>query len=285
MLSELQTLQDRIFIWIRDRESCSVSQLVDACKRLVEPYGNNTYYTSNPIYWLVFPLLRIGILEYGIEDSEVIIFASNKMRFVLPDNRIIQCNDDKNEARFHLAIHGEEVSKLYPLLFLQSFPTMESIVETFPEYSARTESFGFCRNLFTLKTEPFYNTDSQKVGLYKQYNYPYVPYCLVMRDMQKKKVMLMGEFLDALNYASCYVLMELERPLFQYIACKKKLVVLYPALLPIFISRALIQFDPKQLLDSQFYTMSVEDYSQIPLSAIREIQRIFSETSVEVVND
>jgi len=65
------------------------------------------------------------------------------------------------------------------------------------------------------------------------------------------------------------------------------LVVIYPAIayLPIFISRALIQFNPKQLLDTIFYDKYVSEYSNVPFSAIKELQRIFSNTSVEVIYD
>lgn len=278
-----------MYVWIRDRGVCSIPQLVSACKKLVQPYGDEPPYSSNPIFWLVFPLLRLGILEYGIKEAGVVVFASNQMRFILPDNRIIQCNNEVNQARF-LDVTNEkdadkEVFEFHPLHFLQSFPTIYSMVESYTEYSTNVGVFGFYRNLNTLKTEPSTNSNEQKVGLYKINNYPYIPFCLVLSNNKKKRIPLMGESLDALNYASCYVLMESGKPIFRYYKNEEKLCVLHPALLPVLISRALIQFDPKQLLDLNFHKNSVNEYAKIPLPAIHELQRIFSNTSVEGVND
>lgn len=285
MLSKVQKFQDQILIWLRDRGPCSVSQLVGACNKLLEPCDSNSFYSANPIYWLVFPLLKTGILEYGIEESGVVIFVSNPVSFKLPDGRIIQYNDETNEARFRIVTDIDVECKFYPLAFLQSFPTISSIIETFPEYSARADGFGYIRNLSTLKTESAPNSKVFSVGLYKQNNFPYLSYCLVMNDNQKKRVPLMRESLDALNYASCYVLIEQRKPIFRYKKEKEQLIALYPQILPIFIFRALIQFEPKQLLDSKYYKMYVDVFSKVSFSAVGELQRIFSNDSVEVEHD
>jgi hypothetical protein len=74
-------------------------------------------------------------------------------------------------------------------------------------------------------------------------------------------------------------------PVFLYNRKKKTLVIMFPAILPIFISRALIQFAPEQLLNPDVYEKAIYEYKKVPLEAICELKRIFSEKSVEVVND
>jgi len=221
MISNFQILQDKIFTWIRYREYCTVPQLVSACKKVAEPYGDNYNYSLNAFYCLAIPLLRVGILEYGIKESKVVIFGSSLMRFILPDGRIVQCNDETNKARFHLVLNSEEASKFQPLLFLQSFPSICSIVKSFPEYDSIPDNFKFYRNLLNMKTQPRLDFGEQQIGMYKQYDYPYVPFCLLMKDQIKKQVPLMNEFLDAINFASCYLLAEQGNTIFKYIKDKK----------------------------------------------------------------
>jgi len=287
MSVNVKTLQDQIFTWIRIRKNCSVSQLVMACKRLVEPYKDNLPYASNPIYWLVYPLLRVGILEYAIEETGVIVFGSKKMKFTLPNGTIIQANDEKNLAWFHITddFDKDVIQKFHPLELLESFPTVHSIVGTFPAYSSTVEMFDFSLNLKNLKVEPHNKSKGYDVGLYKQKNYPYLPYCLILIDGVRKKVPLMMDSIDALNFASCYVLIENLNHIFQYNEKYYKLSVMFPALLPIFISRALIQFSPEKLLNPEVYERSICEYDNVPFQAILELKRIFSDKSVEVIHD
>ena len=130
MSVNVKTLQDQIFTWIRIRKNCSVSQLVMACKRLVEPYKDNLPYASNAIYWLIFPLLRVGILEYAIEETGVIVFGSKKMKFTLPNGTIIQANDEKNLAWFHIT-DDLFVFSLFVVLLISFLFDSESIISLY----------------------------------------------------------------------------------------------------------------------------------------------------------
>lgn len=287
MSVDVKTLQTQIITWIRVRNTCSVSQLTVACKRLVEPYGDDLPHSFHPIYWLVFPLLRLGVLEYAIEDAGVVVFGARKEKFVLNDGAIIQCSDEKNLARFHAVknLESDVIQEFHPLELLESFPTVQSIIEDFPAYSSTIERFDFSRNLRNLKLEPHDRSNGYGVGLYKQKDYPYVPYCLILESGDRKKVPSMAQDIDALNYASCYVLIKSVSNILIYNKKNCRLFVSFPLFLPIFISRALIQFSPQKLLGSEVYEKTICEYDNIPLQAIAELKRIFSDKSVEVVND
>ena len=98
-----------------------------------------------------------------------------------------------------------------------------------------------------------------------------------------RKIPYYAEDPDSMNLARLYVRINntsFNKPIFEYSKSTQELTCCRYSEMPILMTRALLLFEPKQLLSKEFCTIILQFLSKVPEEAIKELKRIFSDKTV-----
>lgn len=253
-------IQKKLYKWLQARGFVTWKQIQKTCRDLLAAYTENyiAQYGNFPEYRLFMPLLRNGSCEMAVNNG--------KTGFT------------------YISHENQKDSRFEPLLLLNNFPKISSIVSTY-EIESSLELKVWCdlEDRYTYKN---CNSRITKIGIYKSEDKVYSP-AFIYDGKNNRQIPNYDENIDALNIARCFVRCSNERKLFIYHQKHRSLNVIYYSELPILITRALVLFEPSQL-DSQDFLYPLTnkiEYKNVDDKVVNELSRIFEKSSVEVLDD
>ena len=253
-------IQKKLINWMRAKGFVTWKQIHKACRDLLDGYPQDyiSQFGNSPEYKLFMPLLRKGKCE--------IAQLEGKSGFVcFPKNEYLETPID-------------------PLLLLNNFPSLSSIVEQFKiEESIELKVWCDLENSYSYKS---INSKLEKAGIYKSEDKVYNP-AFLFDGKYKRLIPKDDENIDARNIARCYVRSTEERKIFVYHKKAKALNTKFYSDLPILITRALFLFNQDNFNDNDFnYPVNYSKrYKNINEKVINELIRIFGKNCVEVLDD
>lgn len=206
---------------------------------------------SKAFYDSVFPLVRLGLIEYGLNNGKTI--------FYLPLKR----NDTSLEKAYN-----DGLSLLYGL------PSVSKYVESLP-----TERNSIKFDYYSSNGYNWINVDNQGVGFYKQDIRPFYYSFLLDRNGKfhciEKRERSFEAFDYALSYSKLYSNAKHKEKLYFLSADNKEVTFNKLAFMPPFVARAfcLIDYESYGSLDS--YSKDSICFHNVDDKIIKELTRIF----------
>ena len=295
----LREVQKRLSRYIYAKGFLSWDGIRKACERIIlslpERFQDSFKGKLYPEFEVFIPLLRNGSAEVcRRKERASLLFCMNpKINLTLFDGKeIIRENDffsiyrtkdecDEKKHKFRNDVLFEQV--FAPLSFLQSFPSVQIQIESFAEQQIQTSVLYFEQNLMNYQ----YEKKESKIigiGIYKLDERAWTSPYLVDKNMKVRKIPYYAEDPDAMNLARLYVRLNnpvFTKPIFEYDKNSHELICYRYSEMPILLTRALILFEPKQLLSKEYCTNHPSvPFKKVPEEAIKELRRIFSDKAI-----
>lgn len=248
----IESLQDAVVKWINTLGEVSYLKLHRGFKRLVEKEGDGEPEKTNSFFYeAVFPLVKLGVIEYGVRNG-------NETVFYTPVDRT---NTDSSAAYKD------------GLNLLKYLPSVSTYVKTLEECAPGLR-VSYRLSLKDYRRRPV--TDSlREVGLYKQKDYDFYPYYLMDCNGLLRKVKRRENSFECFDYASAYIHINNGKEAYSYDAVGKILTVGNLDYMPPFIVRALCLIDYEHFADVRIFTDKRIVFHNVDEKIIREFERIF----------
>ena len=248
----IESLQNAVVKWINTLGEVSYLKLHRGFKRLVEKECTGEPEKINSFFYeAVFPLVKLGIIEYGIRDG-------NETVFYTPLDRT---STDSCEAYKD------------GLNLLKYLPSMSAYVKTLEECPPGMR-VNYRLSLKDYRRRPV--TDSlREVGLYKQKDYDFYPYYLMDCNGILRKVKRRENSFECFDYASAFIHINSGKDVYSYDAVGKNLTVFSLDYMPPFIVRALCLIDYEHFVNVRTFTDKRIVFRNVDEKVIKELERIF----------
>jgi hypothetical protein len=237
---------------------------------------------NNPEYQVLYPLLRIGVIETAIHPE------TGKQVYSLGPDAMIQTSDKKvvkimakdfsctlmeeNMVETH-SIMGKETS----LALLKTIPSLKKIISHW-EKSAIEMNYiydRFDKNHFKAAK------DKAMPNIYTNSNHFYSAKYIRIKEGDLYLIPPIEDNIDAVNIASCYLRAITGKPIFVYNYDTKTITAdEFNSIVPFAICRALLLCDPMILFGENF-TERNTTINNITKNHIIELKRIFGDSAVK----
>ena len=268
----ISSLQRKILQWLSFHGSVSYSKLYDGCQELIhqESLIRNQDLPSKLFYSIVFPLVKVGIIEYGVS-------ADNCTEFFLPLDRsehsLIR-RDENNASRYSLLnIDREKLSKTGKSI-LKSLPSIQSYVDSL-EVETITNDFKYEYDEFDRKLKKINEPFQIKTGIYKEKDFVYFPYYLVDVKGKIHKLPSYRNSLECMDYAHSYIIAARGRKCFEYSENEHSVRFFQQLHVPPFVIRAMCMISPDVLVKDDISVGNKVTFYISDKSIVKELTRIF----------
>lgn len=297
----LRTVQKKLSRYIFAKGFISWNGIKKACEKIIlalpenerEVFQDKMY----PEFEIFIPLLKNGSAEVcRSNERSTLLFCMNPNTNLILNNNvgyvrrqeycsIYRRKEDleKNKLKYRNDIPFTPVFE--PLYFLKNYPSIEKQIESFTEQQIQSISLQFEQNLINYKYEKK-NPENISVGIYKLNDTIWLPSYLYDKNKRIRKIPYYAEEPDSMNLARLYVRInkgDFSKPIFEYRKNSQELVCNRYSEMPILLTRALLLFEPKQLLMKEFCTNHPSvPFEKVPEVAVRELNRIFSDKVIAI---
>ncbi len=250
----IESLQWNIVHWIDTVGEVSYSKLQRNFTRLAEKeyLGSSEPPDTSLFYKTIIPLVKLGLIEYGIkEDIETVFYP--------PMKRV-----------------GHDSDKAYRdgLNLLKYLPSIEDYVENLDEAPV-TIHLKYMFNPKNYSLHPVHDNGVKEVGLYKQGSEKFYPYYLVDHEGTLRKVKRRANLFECFDYASTYVHIYSGKSVCSYNENDKSLIFFDLNYIPPFIIRAMCLIDYKRYSTVKTYVDDDIVFNNVDESVVKELKRIF----------
>lgn len=266
----ISSIQKKLVKWFSFCKCISYSKLYDGCLQLIkqEELSLGQELNRTLFYRVVFPLVRVGIIDYGFSDK-------GKITFFLPsdegDNLIKRKFNDF--SRFDLSFMDINKAKDAGKMILSKLPSVKDYVENLDEENIK--DLRFKQNEVNFSLSPIVASSNIEVGIYKERNLVFFPYYLVDMGGIVHKLKSYRESLEEMDYAHSYVLLAKGKKIFEYDSILKTIRFLSLSTVPFFVIRAMCLIDPEVLKDDDIYVGKNVIFHVYDNDVIKELNRIF----------
>lgn len=268
----ISSLQRKVVQWLSFYGVSSYSRLYDGCQELVhqESLIRNQELPRTLFYSVVFPLVKVGIIEYGISTDK-------NTEFFLPlynsEHSSIKRNID-NASRFSLSnIDREQLIKNGKSI-LKSLPSIQSYIESL-DIEPITNEFRYEYDEFHRTLRRIKDSFKGNPGIYKEQDFVYFPYYLVDIKGKIHKLPSYRTCLECMDYAHSYLLSSSGRKCFEYSDSEHTLRFQRQSHVPPFVMRAMCMINPDVLEKDDIYIGNTVTFNISDKSIIKELTRIF----------
>lgn len=251
----IESLQTNIANWIDMVGEVSYSKLHRTFTRFAEKeyLGSSEPLDSSLFYKTIIPLVKLGIVEYGVKNDIETVFYPPKKRV------------------------DYDFDKAYKdgLNLLKYLPSMEDYIENLDE-APITIHLKYMFNPKNYSLHSVLDNSVKKVGLYKQGRERFYPYYLF--DDYKgtlKKVKRRANSFECFDYASTYVRIYIGEGIWSYEPNGRVLTFFDLNYVPPFIIRAMCLVDYKNYSDVKTYTDRKIVFHNVDEQIAKELERIF----------
>lgn len=250
----IESLQKSIINWVDAAGEVSYSKMRRGFTRLVEK--EYLWSTESPdsslFYKALIPLVKLGIIEYGIKDDIETVFYSPIKR------------KDSN------------LDNLYKdgLNLLKYLPSVSDYIKKLEE-APMTIHVKYKFNPKNYSLNPICDNGVKEVGLYKQGSERFYPYYLVDCDGILRKVRRRANSFECFDYASTYAHIYNEKDVYSYNPKTGELVFFDLNYIPPFIIRAMCLIDYRTYSNVETYTDNRIIFHNVDEHVTKELKRIF----------
>ena len=295
----LRNVQKRLSRYIYAKGFLSWNGIRKACNRIIlalpeneqENFKNKAY----PEFDIFLPLLRNGSAEVcRSNDRATLLYCMNPNTNLITSEglelirgqeffSIYRTKEDliKNNKKIREAI--ESMLTFDPVAFLKSYPSIQQQITSYTEQQIQSNALHYEQNLMNYQYE---KKESQKsdIGIYKLDDKAWTSHYLVDKQNIIRKIPYYADDPDSMNLARLYVRTNnaaFARPIFEYDVMSQELFYNRYSEMPILLSRALLLFEPKQLISKEFCTNYPSlPFKKVPMEGFKELKRIFSDKTV-----
>lgn len=293
----LRKVQKSLSRYIFAKEYLSWNGIRKACNNIILSLSEDDkeYFKDKeyPEFDIFIPLLRNGTAEVCKSSNRAtLLFCMNpKLNLTFSNGKELVRGQNffsKYRIRDEKVHYKKEIpfeQAFDPLLFLRNYQSINYQITNFLETDLQSSSLCFEQNLMNYQYENK-NSKELSIGIFKLDDRAWTTPYLYDKHKKIRKIPYYAEDPDAMNIARLYVRinnLNFKKKLFEYDSSKQELVCNRYSELPILLTRALLEFLPNQLTLKEFCTNHPSiPFKQVPMEAINEIKRIFSDKSVEI---
>ena len=268
----ISSLQKKIIQWLSYYNSISYSNLYEGCQELIrqESLIRKQNLPKTLFYSIVFPLVKVGIIEYGISNDK-------NTEFFLPlyntEYSLIR-RDINNASRFSLISIDRDKLKKSGINILKSLPSIQSYIESLDIEPVISEfNYVYDASYRTLKkiTSPI----ERQLGIYKEKNLVYFPYYLVDIKGNTHKLPSHRTCLECMDYAHSYIRSASGEKCFEYSEREQSVRFFQQSHVPPFVMRAMCMIYPDILMKDDIYIGNSVAFHTSDKSIVKELTRIF----------
>lgn len=266
----ISLIQKKLVTWLSFCKPVGYSELYTACQKLInqEALLSKQDLKKSLFYQVVFPLIKVGIIEYGLsEEGNTIFFLPRREG----DNEIIKRHMD-NLSRFDVSVINKDKTLKAGIDILKRLPSIETYINTLEK--EETEGFKARWNGFHTDLMPINPSDSRKPGLYKKQDLVFLPYYLVDKNGITHRIKSYRENLEGMDYAYSYISIVYEKKQYEFDTTTKTLRFLYMTVPP-FVFRAMCLIDPTVLQSDDVYVGRNVSFHIPDPAIIKDIDRIY----------
>jgi hypothetical protein len=295
----LRNVQQRLSRYIYAKGFLSWNGIRKACNRIIlalpeneqENFKNKTY----PEFDIFLPLLRNGSAEVcrSNERASLLYCMNPNTNLITSEGNefirgqeffsIYRTKEDllKNNKKYREDV--ESMLTFDSLSFLKSYTSLQQQITSYAEEQIQVRVLHYEQNLASYQYE---KKDTQKIdiGIYKLDDKAWTSPYLLDKQNKIRKIPYYADDPDSMNLARLYVRTNnptFTKPIFEYDINTQELFCNRYSEMPILLSRALILFEPKQLISKEFCTNYPSvPFKNVPKEGIKELKRIFSDKTV-----
>ncbi len=251
----IESLQKSIVNWVDAVDEVSYSKMRRGFARLVEKeYLERTEEPDSSLlfYRTLIPLVKLGLIEYGIKDDIETVFYPP-----------IEREDSNSDNAYN---DGLNLLKYLP-------PVSEYIKKL--EEAPGTIRVKYMFNPKNYSLHPVSDNGVKEVGLYKQGSEKFYPYYLVDCGGTLRKIKRRANSFECFDYASTYAHIYVEKDVYSYNPKTGELMFFDLSYIPPFIIRALCLIDYRTYSSVRTYTNSGIVFHNVDKRVTKELDRIF----------
>lgn len=250
----IESLQASIVNWIDMVGEVSYSKLHRTFTRFAEKeyLGRSELLDSSLFYKTIIPLVKLGIVEYGIKDDVETVFYP-------PIKRIDYDSDKAYRDGLNLLKYLPSISK-----YIENLDEVPETIHV--NYMFNPQNYSLCS---------VYDNGLKKVGLYKQGKEKFYPYYLVDYKGTLRKVKRRANLFECFDYASTYVHIYSGESIWSYEANSRALTFFDLNYVPPFIIRAMCLIDYSRYSALRTYVDNGIVFNNVNEQVVNELKRIF----------
>jgi len=298
-IDTIRTVQKSLSRYIYAKGFLSWDGIRKACERIIislpdeekKSFEDKQY----PEFEIFIPLLRNGSAEVckSLNRSTLLFCMNPHTNIICGDNTELirgqeffsvyrtKSDFEGNKNKYRTDIPFKKVFD--PLSFLKSVPQIEQQIFDFSEQQIQASSLHYEQNLSNYQYEKR-DSNVAEIGIYKLDDRAWTSPYLMDKCKKIRKIPYYAEDPDSMNLARLYVRINntsFNKPIFEYSKSTQELTCCRYSEMPILMTRALLLFEPKQLLSKEFCTNHPSvPFKKVPEEAIKELKRIFSDKTV-----
>lgn len=264
----INSIQEKAVTWLSQCRDIKYSRFYDGIQSLIRKesllmdLGNS----GNLFYRIVFPLVKVGIIEYGIDSSGNVFF------FLPDDSNSVIPRIQSRKSRYDISNIDYELAKRVGLGLLKRLPSVTQYVESLEEAPYVSLKYYYDEYSHELK---FLRKDfNYEIGIYKEKDYPFFPFFLTDSKKRIHKIRSYRNSLDENDYAHCYNQATRCSELYSYSKETKQLTFRFQSSIPFLLLRAMCLISPKVLSDDKVYIGERVSFCVENKEVIDEIDRI-----------
>ena len=268
----ISSLQSKLAKWLSYNNSVTYSKLYDACLELLhqESFGMNQELPRSLFYSIVFPLVKVGIIEYGVSGIK-------NTKFFLPlenDGQSFIKRDANNFSRYSLPCTNKAQLRKAGKNILRSLPSIQTYIEAL-EVEPITNEFGYVYDEFIRSLKRMNDPFKGDLGIYKVKDLVYFPYYLVDVKGKIHKIPSYRTCFECMDYAHSYILSASGRRGFEYSESEKSVRFFRQSHVPPFVMRAMCMIYPDVFDKDDIYVGNTVKFYEVDKSILKELTRIF----------
>lgn len=250
----IESLQTNIVNWIDMVGEVSYSKLHRTFTRLAEKeyLGSPGKIDSSLFYKTIIPLVKLGIVEYGVKDDIEAVFYP-------PIKRVDYDFDKAYKDGLNL---------------LKYLPSIKDYVENLDE-APITIHLKYMFNFKNYSLHSVHDNGVKDVGLYKQGSEKFYPYYLVDCKGTLRKVKRRANSFECFDYASTYVRIHSGEGIWSYEPDGRALTFFDLNYVPPFVIRAMCLIDYNRYSTLKTYIDSDIVFKNVDERVVKELKRIF----------
>lgn len=269
-MQTISAIQRKIVGWLSFYDQVSYRQLYHACQELIyeESLKCGRILSRSLFYKIVFPLVKVGIIEYGLS-------AEGNTFFFLPhygDDALFKRRKE-NPARF-LIDDSEKTNALrIGKGILKTLPSVKTYVESL-EIDQSMHDFKYAYDKYCRSLNSMAFGFKGDVGIYKVKDLPYFPYYIVDTKGAVHKINQYYNSFEEMSYACCYYMDFENNPVFSIDIDQMTLKFFRQEYIPSFLFRAMCMVDSNVLELEELYVGKTVTFHIPDMNVVKEVTRI-----------
>jgi hypothetical protein len=279
-ISYVLTIQQHFLSYLNSEGSLTWEKALKSCKSLsLQLQPSDLTFSCNVYYRILFPLIRLGLVEWGIQGGRIFLFPVQIKPIQSSSEGYIARNSGFIRPLFSYIECGETQFQEVDLsLVFNSIPSMQAIINSLINDGIDWSRFKYisydCGYKFHQISEINYKICVQDGAIYKVNDKVFDRQYLCAKS-KHYIIPLYSEDLDKHYYVKLYSRLKMNYKIMDYHLQSKKLECQCVSDYPIFLFRALILSNPKILLNDEKIrckasSLAIEDFRQDLVEILKE---------------